>query len=304
MASINTGSSPEIVPVHELEGINAEVRARTVFLQLARVLPAPTVIGRFKVPSLVSSPPDLSSSWLGEGEDKPIASIGFSRDELQMHKVASILYWTEELARDSYISLPAQLRAALTRAAAEAIDTACWSGSGGTDTDCLGLLTQSANFLSATFGDASDLGGDLAEMIRQLRHNNFEPSAFVMRSHVLHHLMLIEDSNARPKYPEARGPTPSFMGTPIVVSNNVGSLSGPNTDQQYVSDVVCAAWNFVEVYTAPGSIRISDVASLDDSGTTVNLWQQDMQAVRYVNFISDVRVVHNNAVAIMQNVEV
>lgn len=304
MAFLDTVSNSQVVPTTELAGLDEEIRPQSVFLSLARRLPAPVVQGRFTLPPQISTAPDLSSSWLGEGETKPIADISFSRTSIRMRKIASILYRTEELQADSFIQIPARLRAAIVRAAAQAIDTALWNGTGGTDSDPLGLLQQSGNFLSATFGTASDLGGDLAEMNRQCRHNNIEPSAFVMRSHVLHALQLIEDGNNRPKYPEARGAAPSFMGVPITVSNNLGSISGPNTDNQYTSDVVLAAWQNVQCYVAPSSIRVSDVATLDDGGTSVNLWQQDMVAIRFVQHVSDVRAVYDNAVCVMSSVTV
>jgi HK97 family phage major capsid protein len=247
---------------------------------------------------MITAGPTLG--WLGEGEAKAVSDIDLERSTIHMKKVAVIIPWTDELASDSFLSIPDMVRQAIARAAAQEIDSRLWNGAGGTDVSPLGLL-QGGTFQTVTHTSAATVDLDLERMILSLRVANFEPSAFVMTPASLHLIQTLKDLDGKARYPEARTPgAPSFMGVPIRTTNNLPRTSTTDGEE---SPIILAKWSEVEVYLAPSSFAISDVATVQDGGTRLDLWQRDMTAIRYVAHVSDVRVVHGDAVCVMDSVE-
>jgi hypothetical protein len=90
------------------------------------------------------------------------------------------------------------------------------------------------------------------------------------------------------------------MSLPIRVTN---LLPRSATTDGEAGTIVLGRWSEAECYMAPSSFAISDVATIQDGGTTLNLWQRDMTAIRYFQHLSDMRLRHEEAFALMEGVE-
>jgi len=295
--TMNTSNVGQVVTPAFIDSLDLEIRPKSLFLQVARVLPARKRTGSFTLPAQIATGPTVG--WLGEGEVKPVSSMTFDRDIVHMKKCAVLVPFSEELEMDSYLSIPETIRAAIVRAAVEEIDSKMWNGSGGTDAEPFGLLTQSGSFQSVSSTGAIDL--DMERMVLALRVANHRATGFVMSEATLHKLQVLKDLDGKPRLPETRtAGAPSFMGIPIFASNNLPITA--TTDGQE-SAVIAADWSMVETYIAPSSFMLTDSATIVDGGDEIHLFQRDMKAIRFVQHISDVRVRMPDAVCIMSDVE-
>jgi hypothetical protein len=96
-----------------------------------------------------------TASWVGEGQAKAMTSLSFSAASLDPKRVVGLTVCTNELLRDPSLSAEALIRADLTRAVVEAIDSAFVASA--TLPDAPTSITASAPAIPATADPSEDL---------------------------------------------------------------------------------------------------------------------------------------------------
>ncbi len=294
---MNTGTDSAggyiVDPLFQKE-VQRLVYAKAQFLRLCTVLP----VNRRSVHlhKLATGP---SLSFIGEAEQKPSTSLTFGRDTATVEELAGICVWSDRLEAESFSNPQVRklVASAVRDAAIDTIDSALFNGvpTSANPNIPTGLL-QGSGHQTHTYGTGSDLGEDMRLMLRAVRSQNFEPSAFCVNSVVVDGLLAIRDSNDLIKYPSVNSLTPSIWGKPIVVANSI-SAGTANSSGLQASDVVLADWKTIVVCTMPISVRISDTAVVDST----SMFETDSTALRYVANVSSPVMRRPNAVCVMED---
>jgi HK97 family phage major capsid protein len=278
--NLNTGSAsaggvlvPDSLFAREVDRL---VFARPCFMRLATVVP---VSNRKTRLSKVTGGPSLG--WVGEASVKPVTDIVFDSDDLVIKELAGILTWSDRLEAES-ISDPgvrSLIQEAIADSAGQQIDESLFDSHVTTlDPYAPTGLLRISGLPTVTTGIV-DLGEDMRAMLRKIRVENYEPSAFVLHSAALDALLAIRASSGLLKYPSASEANPTLWGKPLIVCNNLPfGAATTSTGMKNPTTIVLGQWDKAVVGTMPTSISISDVAVVN----SVSMFERDSTAIRYV----------------------
>jgi len=246
--------------------VSAEILQKTqeqsAVMQLARQVALP---GRgLSVPVILGDP---EAAWVAESGTKPVSDPEVSTKLLMPYKLAVIEVFSQEFTRDAS-ALYEALKARLPLALAAKFDNTVFGGTDapGENFDTLAnVTTQTLNYAGLVAADT-----DIAT-------NGGIVNGYVISPVGKGALLSEVDGNGRPLFINsvAEGAIPMILGTRVLQSK-AAYISGDTATVGFVGDWTQAIYGTVEGV----QIAISDQASVVSGEKTINLWQDNMVAVR------------------------
>lgn len=280
--------------------VSAEIMQKTqedsAIMQLARQIALP---GRGVTIPVITGDPE--ASWVGETASKPVSKPGLDTKLMSAYKLAVIVPFSMEFRRD-LASLYSALVERLPRSLAAKFD-ATVVGKGSKPGD------NFDNFAGATVqmvdGEGNSVYGALVNADTDIATHGGILNGFMMSPQGKGALLAAKDTTNRPIFINnvSEGAIPMLLGAPVKYSKAayVAGKGGTGSVAPLapVPDTLGVAgdWSQAMYGTVEGvQIAISDQATLtytdeSEQTVTVNLWQQNMFAVRAeieVGFRADV----------------
>jgi HK97 family phage major capsid protein len=269
MAGIPTNRTNITLPADVSEEILAKVQENSAIMTLARQIALP---GRGTSINVITSDPE--AGWVGETEAKPVSNPGLETKVMQAYKLAVIVPFSNEFRRD-VASLYDALVERLPRALGAKFDaTVFGNGSApGSNFDTFGSVTAQAIGGTLTYSGLVAADGDIAA------HGGIM-NGVVIAPQGKSILLGATDGNNRPLFINsvAEGAIPMVLGARTVQSKGAyvaGTSPAPNV-VGVVGDWTQAVYGTVEGVV----IDYSSDATIVNGNTTINLFQQNMFAVR------------------------
>ena len=287
---LNRGSSnvSDLLPKDVSQEIQSKLLEASVVQTLARQVSVP---GPGLTIPVISGEP--TASWVAESDDKPVSRHTLNKLVLTPKKLAVIEPFSDEFRRD-LPGLYAELVRRLPNSLAKAFDAAAIYG----DRTQIGSLydegeAAATNADLQTF-DATDTYGDILAAITKVATNGYDADGIAMSPAGEALLMGAVTTAGSPLFlPNAMGTrgVGSVFGRPVFRSRNVAFAatdadidadgSGGGTTEVDTLYGIVGQWDKAIWGTDEGvKVSFSDQASLTDGGTTINLWQRNMFAVR------------------------
>lgn len=256
------------LPAEVSSEIIQKVQEQSAVMQLARQMTLP---GRGVAIPVITGDPE--AAWVGEGNRKPVSNASLSTKLLTPYKLAVVEVFSMEFVRDAKV-LYDELIKRLPLALAAKFDATVFGGvdAPGDNFDTLaGATAQSINNnvydgLVAADTDVSTHGGIV--------------NGYVIAPQGKGKLLGAKDSTGRPIFINsvAEGAIPMILGAKTLPSKGAyvpSDGSAPET-LGFTGD-----WNQAVYGTVEGvQISISDQATIVSGNDTINLWQDNMVAVR------------------------
>ena len=276
MSGVQTNRTNISLPTEVSEEIIQKTQESSAVMQLARQINLP---GRgLTIPVITSDP---TASWVGETEAKPVSNPGLDTKTMRGYTLAVIVPFSNQFRRDMGALYDA-LISRLPNVLGAKFDNTVFGGTAAPGDNFDTLASVAAHSIS------SDAYQGLLDADTQIALNGGINSGYVISPQAKGILLASKDNNDRPLFINsvAEGAIPLILGVPTKVSKGVYVDGSPKT-VGFAGDWTKAMYGVVEGV----DITISDQATLDlGGGTTINLFQQNMFAVRAeieVGFIAD-----------------
>ena len=275
-ALIGSTNVPEMAALSDSENLASEfidlLRNRTVFDKLKgfREVPFNTKMANQLTGGL--------AGWVGEGNAKPVTNATFGSVKIDEHKLAAIAIFTDEFLRNSKPKADAIFLEDLIVACAELIDSTFLSADAGTDDKPAGILNAVTGIVG-TGMSADQTEADLQLLISEFLINNKSlAGAQVVMSEVR--------ANQFARMRDALG---SKYHTGMQGGINEKALDGIEVIESEAAGNKLIMLKPSEILLADdGAVEVaySNEATIINGTQTINLWQQNMSAVRVERFIS------------------
>lgn len=269
MAGIQTNRSAIDLPVDVAREIMQKAQEESAIMRLARQISLP---GRGAAINVITSDPE--ASWVGETEAKPVSNPGLATKIMQAYKLAVIVPFSNEFRRDA-AALYDALVERLPRALGAKFDaTVFGNGSApGSNFDTFAGVTTQAIGGTLTYGGLVAADGDIAAHGGVMNGVVISPQGKTI-------LLGSTDGNDRPLFINdvSTGNIPRILGAETVISKGAyvaGTSPAPNK-VGIAGDWTQAVYGTVEGVV----IDYSSDATLVNGATTINLFQDNMFAVR------------------------
>ena len=266
MSGISTNRTNIALPTEVSEQIIQNVQEASAVMQLATLIPLP---GRGVTIPVITSDPE--ASWVNETDKKPVSNPGLSTKVMRGYKLSVIEPFSNQFRRDCgalYDALIARLPGVL----AAKFDNTVFGGTQapGSDFDTFASITaqdiseDTYNALVAAVTDVATNGGSL--------------NGFALSPQAKGILLAATDKSGRPLFVNntSEGAIPRILGAATYESRGAYVEGTPNK-VGFAGDWARAMYGIVEGV----DIQFSSDATLTlANGTTINLFQQNMFAVR------------------------
>ena len=295
MSGISTNRSNITLPAEVSSEILQKTRESSAVMRLARQVVLP---GRgLSIPVITSDP---EASWVAETGQKPVSNPGLSTKTMTPYKLAVIVPFSDEFARDArglYDALVERLPDALAKKFDQTVFAGVAPGSG---FDVLtGCTAQSIDT------NASGVGGFYSALVAadaDIAAAGYDINGFAFSPQARGEMLSALDKDGRPIFINnvSEGSIPRLLGQPVEYSRGLykagHAASGSSGQTGYVPaapDTIGMAgdWTKALYGTVEGvKIDISSQASLTIGTSVVNLWEHNMFAVKAeieVGFVAD-----------------
>lgn len=252
--------------------VSSEILQKTqessAVMALARQIPLPGL--GVTIPVITGDP---EAGWVGETEKKPVKRGTLATKQMSAYTLAVIVPFSNQFRRDVtalYDAIVQRLPGALAKKFDATVFGAVDAPGSNFDTlkNCTAqsILTDAYGGLVAADADIADHDGIL--------------NGFVLSPKGKAILLTAVDSNKRPLFINsvAEGAVPMILGAQVWQSKGAYIAETSTTDAVvgFAGDWTQAVYGTVEGV----QITISDQATLTDGGSTINLFEQNMFAVR------------------------
>lgn len=271
MAGIPTNRSNVNIPTEVSAEIIQKTQGASAVMQLARQITLP---GRGLTIPVIAGDPE--AAWVDETNPKPVSNPTLSTKIMQAYKLAVIVPFSDEFARDSDALFDA-LISRLPGALALKFDQTVFNGTApGSNFDTLASVT--AQSISRA-GDSPVYSALVAADTDIATHGGIV-SGFAFSAQGRGELLAATDADGRPLFVNsvADGAVPRLLGAPVVYTKGaykVGDATNPDVIG-FVGDWSQAMYGTVEGV----KVDMSNQATLTIGGQQVNLWERNMFAVR------------------------
>ena len=286
MPITGTGTATNRTNIDLPQEVSAEIiqkaQEASAVMQLARKIALP---GRgLQIPVITGDP---EAAWVTETNAKPVANPGLDKKIMQAYKLAVIVPFSDEFRRDA-ASLYDALVSRLPLALAKKFDGTVF----GLETAPGSNFDTFANCTAQNIGGTNTYDGLVAADTDVATHGGIL-NGYVISPQAKGVLLGAKDADLRPLFINsvAEGAIPMILGARTLISKaayKAGSGSTPNVVG------VAGDWTQAMYGTVEGvKIAISTEATLTSGSTTINLFQQNMFAVRAeieVGFVADTTV--------------
>ena len=270
MAGISTNRSNIALPTEVSADIIQKTQEESAVMALARQIALP---GRGLTIPVITGDPE--AAWVDEADPKPVSNPALSQKIMQAYKLAVIVPFSNEFARDAealYDALVARLPLAL----AQKFDATVFHGTApGSNFDTFASVT--AQSIGAT---GATLYAALVAADTDIATNGGLLNGFAFSAQGRGALLGAVDGQDRPLFINnaSEGAIPTLLGAPVKYSKaayKAGTSPNPNVIG-FAGDWSQAVYGTVEGV----KIDLSNQASLTVSGNQINLWERNMFAVR------------------------
>jgi len=265
MAGINTNRSNITLPVDISNEILQKAQDASAVMALARQISLP---GRGAAINVITSDPE--AAWVGETEKKPVSNPGLETKVMRAYKLAVIVPFSNEFRRDVaalYDALVERLPGALAK---KFDDTVFHGTAPGSDFDTFAAVTAQSL--------ATDVYDGIVAADTDIAAHGGITNGYVLSPQGKGVLLGAKDGDDRPLFINsvAEGAIPMILGARTLLSK-AAYKSGTPSVVAYAGDWTQALYGIVEGV----KVDFSSDASLDDgNGGQINLFQQNMFAVR------------------------
>lgn len=283
MSGISTNRTNIELPTEISSEIIQKTQEDSAVMQLARQIALP---GKGLTIPVITGDPE--AEWVTETDEKPVSNPGLSKKVMQAYKLAVIVPFSDEFARD-YAALYDALVERLPRALAQKFDATVFHGTApGSNFDTFAAVT--AQSVDDGVYDA------LVAADTDISVHNGITNGFALSPQAKGVLLGAKDKDDRPLFVNsaAEGAIPMLLGVPAKYSK--GAYKAGESGSPAVPDVIGFAgdWTQAMYGTVQGvTIDMSNQATLTINGEQVNLWQRNMFAVKAeieVGFRADLTV--------------
>lgn len=266
MATIDINRTSTIaLPTEVATEILQKAQESSAVMQLARQITLPGL--GVTVPVITGDP---EASWVGETEKKPVSRGTLATKVMTPYTLAVIVPFSNQFKRDIpslYDALVQRLPLALAQKFDATVFGAVTVPGSNFDTlkNCTAYAIGTDTYKNLVAADAA-----IAEADGILNGWALSPKGKSI-------LLTAVDGNKRPLFINnvAEGAVPMILGAPVQQSKGAYVTGTPNV-VGYAGDWTQAVYGTVEGV----QVAISDQATLTDGATTINLFQQNMFAVR------------------------
>lgn len=254
------------LPMEVSSEIIQKTQESSAVMQLARQIQLP---GRgIEIPVITSDP---TAEWIGETEAKPVSNPGLDKKLMTAYKLAVIVPFSNEFRRDAralYDALVNRLPLAL----AQKFDATSFGNvaAPGSNFDTFANCTAQAIGGAKTYAGLVAADSDIATHGGILNGFAISPQGKGL-------LLAATDGNERPLFINnvSEGSVPVILGAKTLLTKGAYKAGSPNIVG------VAGDWTQAMYGTVEGvKIDISDQATLVSGEDTINLFQQNMFAVR------------------------
>ena len=271
VTGVPTNRSHIDLPTEVSSEILQKTQEQSAIMQLARQITLPG--WGLTIPVITGDP---EAEWVSETGVKPVKNPGLDKKVMQAYKLAVIVPFSNEFKRDA-AALYDQLIARLPNALGLKFDSTVFHGTApGSNFDTLENCTAQsiANANNGTYLGLVAADADIAD------HNGIL-NGFVISPAAKSTLLTAVDTTNRPLFINsvAEGAVPMILGNPTKQSKAAYKAGSPNV-VGFAGDWTQAMYGIVQGM----DVSISDQATLTvgsgEDASTINLWQQNMFAVR------------------------
>lgn len=269
MATDINRTSTITLPADVSSEIMQKTQDNSAVMTLARSV---TIPGRGTTIPVITSDP--AAAWVGETDAKPVSNPGVATKTLRPYKLAVIETFSNEFTRD----IPALYDALVQRlplALAAKFDNTVVGGTAapGNDFDTFSASTAEAVTASTAYTQ-------LVTAVSNVATAGGVVNGFAISPQCKAVLLSAVDGQNRPLFINsvADGAIPQILGCPTIESK--GLYKAEKETNPAVVGVV-GDWTQAIYGTVEGvQITVSDQATLNTGSTTINLWQNNMIAIR------------------------
>lgn len=271
MSGINTNRSSISLPNEVSSEIIQKTQEASAVMALARQIALP---GRGLTFPVITGDPE--AAWVDETNPKPVSNPTMDTKIMQAYKLAVIVPFSDEFARD-YAALYDALVARIPGALALKFDNTVFHGTApGSNFDTLASVTAQSISGAAT----SPLYAALVAADIDISEHDGILNGFAMSPQAKGELLSALDGDGRPLFVNsvAEGAVPRLIGAPVSYSKAIykEGASGGADVLGFAGDWTQAMYGTVEGV----KIDISNQATLTIGNQQVNLWERNMFAVR------------------------
>ena len=267
MSGTATNRTNITLPAEMSREILAKMQTESAVMQLAQRIDLP---GRgVEIPVITSDP---AAAWVAETGAKPISNPGLSHKLMSAYKLAVIVPFSNEFRRDA-AALYDELVRRLPRALAQKFDNTVfgYGEAPGDNFDTFGSCT------AQNIGSTNTYAGIVAADADIAAHGGIM-NGIAISPQGKSTLLAATDNYGRPLFINnvSESAVPMILGAKTVLSKGAYVSGSPNTVG------VAGDWTQAMYGTVEG-IKIdysSDASLVVDASTTINLFQQNMFAVR------------------------
>lgn len=266
MSGIPTNRTNIALPTEVSSQIIQNVQEASAVMQLATLIPLPG--NGVTIPVITSDP---EAAWVAETDNKPVSNPGLSTKVMRGYKLAVIEPFSNQFRRD-YGALYNALIARLPGVLAAKFDNTVFGGTlaPGSDFDTFESLT--------TQDISQDAYSGLVGAVTDVATNGGSLNGFALSPQAKGILLSATDKNGRPLFVNntSEGAVPRILGAATHESRGAYVEGNPNK-VGFAGDWTKAMYGIVEGV----DIQFSSDATLTlANGTTINLFQKNMFAVR------------------------
>lgn len=278
MSGIQTNRSNIALPTDVATEIIQKTQEGSAVMQLARRIDLPG--NGLTIPVITSDP---EAAWVGETAKKPVSNPGLDTKIMRGHKLAVIVPFSDEFRRD-FPSLYNALIQRLPNILGQKFDNTVFGGTTKPGDDFDSLANVTAHSISPE--SLSDVEPDVYKAFvaadTDIAIHGGITNGYVLSPQAKGILLTSRDEVGRPLFINsvAENAVPMILGSKATISKGAyiegAEVSDPNT-VGFAGDWTKAMYGIVNGV----DITISDQATLDiGSGQTINLFQQNMFAIR------------------------
>ena len=279
MAGVSTNRTNITLPVDVSNEIIQKMQEESAVMSLSRGITLP---GRGTSINVITSDPE--AAWVGETDAKPVSNPGLETKVMSAYKLAVIVPFSNEFRRD-VASLYDAIVERLPRALGQKFDATVFGvgNAPGSNFDTFASATA-----QAIGGNNVDAYAGLVAADSDIATHGGILNGFALSPQGKGILLAAVDANKRPLFINsvAEGAIPMILGARTLISKGAYAAGTPNVVG------VAGDWTQALYGTVEGvQIAYSEDATLTSGATTINLFQQNMFAVRAeieVGFRADV----------------